>query len=86
MTSTIIAERTLTGEWFTEMGMFTYRVITKETVKRVEYDQKTRKGVIHHCYNVIHSVSCREMENGNRSASYDEYQGGIDALPEWATK
>jgi hypothetical protein len=85
MTSTIIAERTIVGEWFTEQeGMFTYRIVTKETVKRVEYTQKGRKGVIHHCYDVLHSVSYREMENGNRSANYGEYQGGIENLPEWA--
>ena len=85
MKSTIIAERTIVGEWFTEQGgMFTYRIVTKETVKHVEYDQKSHKGVIHHSYNVLHRVSYREMENGNRSANYGEYEGGIEKLPEWA--
>jgi hypothetical protein len=92
MLTTIIAERTVVGSWYTETGYgvtSTRRVVTRETVKNLQYDEMTRTGVKHYNYNVIETVSWYQNEGYPcdmvGSIQFGRWQQGIENnLPDWA--
>jgi hypothetical protein len=84
MITTIIAERTIVGNWYTETGYgvtSTRRVVTRETVKNLQYGKYN--------YNVIESTSWYQNEGspvGMVGAIHcGSYQQGIENnVPDWA--
>jgi hypothetical protein len=84
MITTIIAERTVVGSWYTETGYgvtSVRRVVTRETVKNIQYGTYN--------YNVIDSTSWYQNEGCPcdvvGSIHCGSYQQGIENnLPDWA--